>query len=110
VQTTTECQYLSPQRIAATYGFTSYAVLRWINDGITVGGHQVRLAAEKIGKSWRVRTEDWEEFRRLCNPATWREIAERQQGERKEAGAAARREEQELAADLGRKGKGRRKG
>ncbi len=104
----TECDYMSPQQIAARYGFDQTAVYRWILYGVAVGGHEVKLRAMKVGKSWRVTVAGWEEFLKLCNPDHWRAIAELQERERKEAAAQAGREDEELARELG-PGRGRRK-
>ena len=63
-----EPEYLTPRTIAARYSCTVACVRSWIQHGVVIGGHQVRLAALRVGRSWRVRAEDWETFLRQCNP------------------------------------------
>lgn len=60
--------YLSPQQIAARYGVNQDTVCHWIKNGVLIGGLPVRLAAVRVGKSWRIHPQAWDDFLLACNP------------------------------------------
>ena len=59
--------YLSLQTIAKEYNFSEEGVRQWIVKGFRVKGRPVRLAAIKVGWSWRVSPEALEAFLAACN-------------------------------------------
>jgi hypothetical protein len=63
-----ERKYLSLSRIAAEHDCTVDAVRWWVTTGVLVGGQRVRLRAVRVGRSWRVPVEAWDEFMAGCNP------------------------------------------
>lgn len=80
-------EFLSPQEIAARYGFDQGAVYRWIVQGVVIAGHDVKLEAVKIGKSWRVPAGSWERFLAACNGNNPANIAQQEQERAKQDAA-----------------------
>jgi hypothetical protein len=60
--------YLSPRQIAATYGVDVDSLHNWRTRGVVVGGFRVHLRMTRVGRHWRVKREDWEDFLAECNP------------------------------------------
>jgi hypothetical protein len=60
--------YLSPRQIAAEYGVDRDSVHNWRTRGVVVGGFRVYLRMTRVGRHWRVKREDWEDFLAECNP------------------------------------------
>lgn len=95
-----ERKYLSVARIAAEHDVSRDSVHHWITEGVCVAGHRVYLRAVRVGWSWRVPVEAWDEFLAACNPG-------RPAPEESEA-AFRRRAERETAEVRARLGKGRK--
>lgn len=84
-------EYLSTTEIAERFGVSRACVENWIRKGVTRNSVRIYLKAQRIGRNYRIHEEDLTEFIRLCNPDTWREEAELQERERREAREAQAR-------------------
>lgn len=85
VSTSTEPKYFSVEEVAAHFAVAIPTVYRWITQGVLIGGAVVRLAAFRIGGIQRISQENIDDFVRACNPEEWRQVALRQEKERREA-------------------------
>ena len=83
--------YLSLQTIAKEYDFSEEGVRQWIVKGFRVKGRPVRLAAIKVGWSWRVSPEALEAFLAACNGGKQVEDARKERADE----AARRRQNEE---------------
>lgn len=93
---------LSIRQVADRTGYTVGAVHNWIKNGVRKNGVIVRLQAEMLGGQYRIRRADLREFRRLCNPDTWKEAAEKQEAEKRQA----KRDQDRLRDRLGNRKRG----
>lgn len=92
-----EPRYLTTGEIARQHRVSTHCVVGWIKRGVVKHGVVVRLEGEQIGRCWRVTVAALADFRRKCNPETWRKVAEEQERERK----AAKRDVKRVKAKLG---------
>jgi hypothetical protein len=60
--------YLSPRQIAEQYAVDADSVHNWRVRGVLIEGFRVYLRMTRIGRHWRVKREDWEDFVAQCNP------------------------------------------
>lgn len=58
--------YFGTAQLAARYGLTVGAVIKWIVRGRTLAGVTRRLAARKVGGTWRVHRRDWRAWLDWC--------------------------------------------
>ena len=82
-----QAQHLTVGELAARYAFKRDTIYLWIAKGVLVAGGTVKLRAVRVGGSWRVTPEAWEEFLAACNPGEPPSPVE----DRKAAAASARR-------------------
>jgi hypothetical protein len=92
--------YLSPRQIAEQHGVDVDSLHNWRVRGVLIEGFRVYLRMTRIGRHWRVKREDWEEFVARCNPQPPEAPPRRRSGSAQEARAA--REEEALRRRLGR--------
>ena len=71
---------LSTVEVARELGVDRETVRRWVDVGVLVAGHRVKLAGFRVGNRWRVKRADLDKFIAECNP---REAVEKRDAERK---------------------------
>lgn len=59
---------LSTHEAARELGINPETIRRWLETGVLVAGHRVKLRGGKVGGRYRVTREALEEFERACNP------------------------------------------
>lgn len=60
--------FFKPSRLSSYCGAQVSTVRNWIRRGVVMNGVVVKLRAERIGWSYRIRRTAWEEFWRALNP------------------------------------------
>lgn len=55
-------------QLAKRVNVSRVTVWRWINRGVSVGGHVMKLAARRSGGRWLITAEAFEEWERALNP------------------------------------------
>ena len=91
-------EYLTPEEVAKRKRVHISTVYRWINDGVPIGGVVVHLKSIRVGgRQTRISQEALDQFDNECNPEEWRQIALRQERERREAKKDGKRLRERLA-------------
>ena len=90
---------LTTREVAERCRVSTKTVCSWIKPGVMKNGVLVHLSGEMIGGHYRVSEAALAEFRRLCNPETWRATAEEQERERAQAKRDVKRVKQKLGVE-----------